>query len=101
MKKRRTRYFRLTLLFAGLISCAFLVVLWLFGTQLAALSLMALIDSVFVLSGLAAASFLIFSFFPYFQGDRRWYAISALLTVAFFVGGAIVWRLPIATGTVA
>lgn len=100
MQKRKTRYFHLTLLAAGLVSCALLATLSLFGSQLAALSFAAVIDCVFLLSVLAVASFLAFSFLPYFHGDRRWYAISALLTVAFFVGGAIVWRLPVAAGTV-
>ena len=43
---------------------------------------------------LAALSFLIFSFLPYFHGDRRWFAIPTLLTAVFVLGTAMLWQFP-------
>jgi hypothetical protein len=43
---------------------------------------------------MAGISFLVFSFVPYFRGDSRWYSISALLTVAFFIGAGMLWQNP-------
>lgn len=96
MIRQRTRYFKITLLSSLGFSAAFLAVLALFGAQLANAHLQSLTDAVFTLMALAAGSFLLFSFTPYFRGDRRWYSISALLTLAFFMGAVIVWQLPVA-----
>ena len=98
MQKRRTKHFRLTLLTAIGLSAATLVFLAIFGARIAAYSVTALVDGIFVVLALAAASFLIFSFLPYFHGDKRWYSISALLTVAFFGCAAILWQIPAVGG---
>ena len=98
MIRQRTRYFKITFLSSLGFSTVFLAVLALFGTRLANANFQSLTDSVFVLMALAAGSFLLFSFTPYFRGDRRWYSISALFTLVFLLGTVIVWQLPIATG---
>ncbi|MBQ2734919.1 MAG: hypothetical protein IJF33_03720 [Clostridia bacterium] len=98
MIRRRTRYFKITFLSSLGFSAAFLAVLALFGAQLANANFQSVADSVFVLMALAAGSFLLFSFTPYFRGDKRWYSISALFTVVFFMGAVIVWQLPVAAG---
>ena len=98
MQKRRTHHFKLTLLISLGISTVFLLLLAAFGARLCALSFHAVADSIFVFLVTAAASFLIFSFLPYFRGDKRWYSISALLTVVFFCGVAILWQFPVSGG---
>ena len=100
MQKRRTHHFKLTLAISALSSGLVIALLALFGKQLSQGSLNLATNCIFAVLVLAAASFLIFSFFPYFRGDKRWYSISALLTVAFFAGAAILWQLPL-YGTVA
>ena len=92
MKKMRTRYFKMTLGGAIAFSALFLGLLVVFGKQLAATHFDGLLDCVFAVLALAAASFLVFSFLPYFRGDKRWYAISALLVLVFFVGSAMLWQ---------
>ena len=96
MKTLRTRYFRLTLRLVLGFSALFLGWFALFGRRLAQTYFDGITDVVFSIFGLAAASFLIFCFVPYFRGDRRWYSISALLTVVFFVGAAMLWQVPVA-----
>ena len=100
MQKRRTHHFKITLLISLGISTLFLLMLALFGARLCALSFVAVTDSIFAFFGIAAASFLIFSFLPYFRGDKRWYSISALLTVVFFCGVAMLWQFPMAGGMI-
>lgn len=96
MKKLRTRYFQIA--FSTVLGCSALFLGWmlLFGKRLAITHFDGLADAVFAVFGLAAASFLAFCFVPYFRGDRRWYSISALLTLVFCVGTAMVWQI---TGT--
>ena len=50
-------------------------------------------DCVFAVMALATVSFLLFSFLPYFHGDKRWYTISALLTAVFFISAVMVWQV--------
>ena len=95
MQKRRTQYFKLTFLTVLGASALFLLILAAFGGRLAAHSFNLVADSIFAVMALATVSFLAFSFLPYFRGDKRWYAISGLLTVAFFSGATILWQLPV------
>lgn len=99
MQKRRTQHFKITLWTASAVSVLFLLWVALFGTKLAVSHFDGVLDSVFAVMGLATASFLVFSFMPYFRGDKRWYSISALLTVVFFVGAMMLWQVPV-TGAV-
>ena len=94
MQKRRTHYFHITLGASTALSTLFLAVIALFGRTLAASNFRGITDCVFAVMALAAGSFLVFSFLPYFQGDRRWYAISAILTVVFFLSAVLVWQMP-------
>ena len=84
----------MTLSVAAVASGLLLLVLATLGSSFTIDSIDVLINCIFIVFGLAAASFLLFSFVPYFRGDKRWYSISALLTLAFFVGTAIIWKLP-------
>lgn len=94
MKKIKTRQFYKTLYTSMGISAAFLLFVLIFGRSIAAQNFDVLIGCVFAVLGLAALSFLAFCFLPYFQGDRRWFAIPSLLTVAFMAGTALLWQLP-------
>ena len=99
MQKRRTQHFKVTLYTVLCASVTFLAALLLFGESLLATHFSVVNDCVFGVMALAVVSFLTFSFLPYFNGDKRWYSISALLTVVFFVGTVVLWQAPI-TGTV-
>ena len=98
VQRRRTQYFKITLLFSCTLSVCFLLGIALFGTRLAAVNFSHLTDAIFVIMTLAAGSFLLFSFLPYFRGDRRWYSISALLTLVFFAGAGMLWQIPLTGG---
>ena len=93
MQKRRTHYFHMTLGASSAFSALFLAVIAIFGRTLAASNFRGVTDCVFAVMALAAGSFLVFSFLPYFHGDRRWYTISALLTVVFFVAAVLLWQM--------
>lgn len=93
MQKRRTQYFHITLGASSAFSALFLAVIAIFGRTLASANFNGVTDCVFAVMALAAGSFLVFSFLPYFQGDRRWYSISALLTVVFFLSAVLLWQL--------
>lgn len=94
MQKRRTRYFHITLGASGAFSTLFLAVIAIFGRTLAASHFRGVTDCVFAVMALAAGSFLIFSFLPYFHGDKRWYVISALLMLVFFLAAVLLWQMP-------
>lgn len=94
MKKIRTRHFRIALSTASICSALFLLWFAIFGTKLAETHFTGVADAVFAVLVLAASSFIGFCFFPYFRGDRRWYSISALLTLVFLVGAAMLWQVP-------
>ena len=94
MQKRRTQHFKMTLAIAVATSCLLLFVLAISGKYFTSGSLGFLVNCIFAVLGLAATSFLVFSFVPYFRGDRRWYSISALLTLAFFIGAGMIWQSP-------
>ncbi len=94
MKHLRTKYFRLTFGISAGASALFLGWLLLFGRSLAKTNILGMTDAVFAVLGLAAASFLLFCFMPYFQGDRRWYSISALFTAVFVIGATVLWQVP-------
>lgn len=93
MKKLRTRHFYITLYSSLALSGLFLGWFLLFGKHLAATNLSGMSDALMVLFGFAALSFLIFCFVPYFHGDRRWYSVSTIWTLAFCIGSAILWNL--------
>ena len=94
MKRLRTRHFRIALCSVLGFSAIFLGWFALFGRKLALTHFDGIMDVVLAVFVLAAASFLAFCYVPYFRGDRRWYTISALLTVVFFVGAAMLWQVP-------
>ena len=99
MKKMKTRQF-FKALYASIGFCAvFLLWMALFGRGLAARYFDSVTACVFSLLAVAALSLVVFCFVPYFQGDRRWFAIPSILTVAFVVGTAILWQSPV-LGTV-
>ena len=99
MQKRRTQQFKITFLSVSTASTLFLAWLAAFGTRLAATHFQSVLDAVLSVMMLATVSFLTFSFLPYFNGDKRWYSIPALLTVVFFVGAVMLWSAPL-TGVV-
>ncbi len=94
MKKIRTHRFRLTL---GLVlsgSALFLLWFLLFGREMATTNLDGMIGAAFLPLALASLSFLIFNFAPYFQREKRWFAISGLLVLVFFAGTVMLWQVP-------
>ncbi len=97
MKKIKTRRFFKAFYTSLGLSAAFLLWMVLFGRGLAAEHFDGVTGGVFALLALAAGSFLAFSFLPYFHGDKRWFAIPSVLTVAFFAGAAILWQVPVAS----
>ena len=98
MRKRKTKHFKMTLAVSAGVSALFLLWFALFGQRLAVLHFEAVLDCVMAVMALATGSFLAFSFFPYFRGDKRWYSISALLTVVFFAGAVLLWQAPVVGG---
>ena len=94
MQKIRTRYFRNTMRAVLALSAGFLLWLVAFGQKLALESFGGVADAVFAVLLLAVCSFLVFTFFPFFKGDKRWFSIPALLTVVFFVGVSLLWSVP-------
>lgn len=97
MQKRRTQHFKITFGTVSIFSALFLLWFGLFGTKLAVSNMEGVLDTVIAVMGLATGSFLVFSFLPYFRGDKRWYSISALLVAVFFVGAVMLWRVPVGT----
>ena len=98
MKKIRSRRFYVTLRTVLGASALFLTWLGIWGRRIAMQNPTRMIDCVMVVFGLAAASFLLFCFLPYFKGDRRWFSISGVLTAVFFVGATMVWNVPTVLG---
>ncbi|MBQ9131086.1 MAG: hypothetical protein IJX62_01265, partial [Clostridia bacterium] len=94
-----TRQFKRTLLAVSAASALFLLWFAVFGKGLAVSHFQGVLDAILVVMALAAGSFLAFSFLPYFHGDKRWYSISALLTVVFFAGAVMLWQAPV-TGVI-
>ena len=92
MKTLRTRYFKIALYSVLGLSALFLGFLLLFGKRLAVSNLPGVASPVLAVFALAAGSFLAFCFLPYFQGDRRWYAISGVLTLVFCLSTAVIWQ---------
>ncbi len=100
MRKLRTRHFKIALFSVSAVSALFLLLFGLFGKTFAAAHFQGALDCMMSIMALAAGSFLAFSFLPYFKGDRRWYSISALLTLVFFAGATMLWQMPIAGGVI-
>ena len=94
MKKIRTRNFFLTLKIVSGFSACFLLWMLILGRRIAVEHFEPVTNCVFVVFGIAAASFLAFCFMPYFKGDRRWFAIPAILTILFFICVVVLWRIP-------
>jgi hypothetical protein len=99
MQKIRTRYFFYTLHSVMGFSALFLGWFTLFGRKLATTHFRGMTDLVFSVLAIAVLSFLAFVFVPFFKGDKRWFAIPALLTAVFFVGTVMLWQVPI-TGVI-
>ena len=95
MYQRRTRHFHITLSVAAGLSACYLLILALFGRGLAAIDYQGVTAFVFSVMVLAVASFLAFSFLPYFQNERRWFVIPALLVAVFLAGAVLLWQLPL------
>ena len=95
MKAIRTRQFKLALYTSFATSALFLVWFVAFGLKLAQTNFRGIADCVFAVLILAALSFIVFCFVPYFRADRRWYSISALFTAVFLVGAAMLWQVPV------
>jgi len=95
MQKIRTRHFRITLRTVLCLGAAFLGWFLLFGRRIAVDHFNQIADCVFAMMVLAVGSFLAFCFLPYFRGDRRWFAIPALLTCFFFMGAVLLWQVPL------
>ena len=98
MKKIKTRRFYKTLAAVLCFSALFLGCLYLLSGVLAAQYFTLLTYSVFSVMAISTASFLLICFAPYFRGDRRWFAIPAVLTLVFFLGTMVLFRLPIPAG---
>ena len=94
MKKIRTKQFFKTLYTSMGIGAAFLLFILIFGKSIAAQNFDVLIGCQFTVLRLAALSFLVFCFLPYFHGDRRWFAIPTLMTTVFVLGTAMLWQFP-------
>ena len=98
MKKLRTRHFHIALCTSLSFSALFLMCFALIGKTMAETHFVGMSEALLWLFGMAAASFLVFCFVPYFRGDNRWYSVSTILTLAFCIGSAILWQM---SGTVA
>ena len=94
MKKIKTQRFFKSLYIALGASAAFLLWMLVFGKNLAVHHFNGVTAGVFSVLAIAAVSFLAFCFFPYFQGDKRWFSIPSLLTVTFFVSASMLWQVP-------
>ena len=98
MKKLRTRHFHIALCTSLSFSAVFLMCFALIGKKMAETHFVGMSEALLWLFGMAAASFLVFCFVPYFHGDNRWYSVSTIFTLAFCIGSAILWQM---SGTVA
>ena len=94
MKKIKTRQFLKALYLSLGVSGTFLLWMMAFGRGLAAEYFDSITYCVFALLAVAALSFVVFCFVPYFKGDSRWFAIPSVLTVTFVLGTAILWQVP-------
>lgn len=94
MKRIRTKKFYLSLKISAGFSAAFLLWMLVLGKRLAADHFNNVTVGVFAVFAIAASSFLAFSFFPYFKGDKRWFSIPAMLTGVFFISLAVLWSVP-------
>ena len=95
MQKIRTRHFKNTLRVVLAFGALFFAWFFLFGRELATHYFNRVADGVFGILLLASICFLAVCFLPYFRGDKRWFAIPALLTVFFFVGVILLWQVPL------
>lgn len=99
MRSNRNTGFRKAVTTVLAASAVLLGVLLLFGKRIAGVSMVILYIPVFAWLAAAAFSFLLFSFLPDFQSDRRWYLIPGILTVVFLIGSAILWTVaPVSAG---
>ena len=94
MKRKRTRYFKLSLRAVLLLGAGFLLFLLTAGKQIAKAHFESMAGLTFSILALSIVSLLAFVYFPFFRGDKRWYAIPGILTTVFFCGASILWQLP-------
>jgi hypothetical protein len=94
MKKIKTRQFLKALYISLGVSGAFLLWMLAFGKGIAEQHFDSVTYCVFALLAIAALTFVTFCFVPYFRGDKRWFAIPSVLTVAFVIGTSILWQVP-------
>lgn len=95
MKRKRTRYFKLSLKAVSLFGIAFLLFLLTAGKQIALSHFESMAGVTFSILALSLVSLFVFVYLPFFRGDKRWYAISGILSTVFFFGASILWRLPV------
>lgn len=95
MKKIKTRRFRKAFYGSLGFSAVFLLWMSLFGKELAVQYFDGILGCLCAVFGGAALSFVVFCFVPYFHGDKRWFSISAVLTLAFFAGTCMLWQIPL------
>ena len=93
MKTLRTRHFHIALYSSLSFSALFLMCFALIGRRMAVTNFTGMSEALLCLFGMAAASFLVFCFVPYFRGDNRWYSVSSILTLAFCIGSAVLWQM--------
>lgn len=94
MKRKRTRYFKISLRAVLLFAAGFLLFLLTLGRQIAKAHFDSMAGLIFSVLALSIASLFAFVYVPFFWGDKRWYAIPGILTVVFFCGASILWQLP-------
>ena len=95
MKRKRTRYFKLSLKAVSLFGIAFLLFLLTFGKQIALSHFEGMAGLTFSILALSLISLFVFVYIPFFRGDKRWYAISGILSTIFFFGASILWTIPV------
>ena len=95
MKRKRTRCFKISLKAVSLFGMAFLLFLLTIGKEIAKAHFESMAGLTFSVLALSMISLFAFIYIPFFRGDRRWYAISGILSTIFFFGASILWRLPV------
>ena len=95
MKRKRTRYFRHSMKLVCALGGAFLLFLLTAGKEIAKNHFGGMAALTFSILAISVLCLFAFVYFPFFKGDRRWYAIPGVLTFVFFCGASILWRLPV------
>lgn len=96
MKAIRTRYYKMTMCGVSIFCALYLTVFAILTRKLCpAGGIDGAAAALFCLIALATMSFLLFCFQPFFKGDRRWFSVSGVLTVSFFIGSMVLFQTPI------